>query len=611
MNHTNHFAMGVRVANFAAIDLPFEHQLKFDSEDTPAIIKKLRKYADLPYVFIVSDEQVKRVSEVLAVLRTIRSPCYPYALFTVAEADFKHDGMNMDIVQIGCVDPITIRKRIDDYACAKLRFDHGTLRIGSSVKPPQAVDVVIVGAGITGLYAANRLLQSGISFCILEKADRIGGIWSVYANATSRVNSSEGAYRLIEHKTRTNRDHSATREILEDLVRLARNVPDQLFLQTEVVRIAKNENRYHVSYNYNGRESEIESKGVILAINDRVGAPRKIEWADQAAFRGRIVDGISNQADGLDYRDQKVVIVGMGAFAVENARTALEGGATHVTVVCRRHGTVCPKIIDYLNFATPYDENFKHDKKSNFRNMVYWKKMYELSGATQPECWMAKVKHEGQTISVSDIWFVGHYLKKIETITGEISGMFPNGVVVDDQHRIYADIVVNCIGFERNASAAKTLCGFDEMYNNNYVDKDFLYLADAYIDDDAFNSFFGSSVLEMVKFYIEVYIKYFDNPRFADMMETAGIERIPIEDRKWSHYIAAANALINSHPDLYEIAAKQVSQRTHNFLQKHDIETYIEENKREWIDLHALLAGKPMQAAECLPYVFEKILDKK
>ena len=257
------------------------------------------------------------------------------------------------------------------------------------------------------------------------------------------------------------------------------------------------------------------------------------------------------------------------------------------------------------------NHQFEQYGKSNFRNMMYWKKMYDLSGATQPECWMGKVKHDGHTISVSDIWFVGHYLEKIRTVTGSISGMFETGVVVDGQRRIDADIVVNCIGFERNASLAQALCGYHEMTNINYVDKDFMYLADAYIDDDAFNSFFGSSVLEMAKFYLEVYIKYFDTPQYSDMMSTAGITMIPIEERKWSHYIAGATALIQHHPDLYEIANQQVAQRTDNFLEKHDLETYIEENKREWIDLHSMLAGRPMTAKECMPYVFEKLLPKK
>jgi hypothetical protein len=224
---------------------------------------------------------------------------------------------------------------------------------------------------------------------------------------------------------------------------------------------------------------------------------------------------------------------------------------------------------------------------------------------------MGNIKHKGHTISVSDIWFVGHYLKKIKTITGKINGLYANGVIIDGQLRIDADIIVNCIGFERNTTVAKALSGYREIYNTNFIDKDFMYLADAYIDNDAFNSFFGSSVLEMVKFYMKVYIMFFDNPQYSDVTNTDGIQKLPIEERKWSDYINAANALIRNYPEIHEIAKKQVSQRTQNFLESHDLETYIEENKREWIDMHTMLAGKSMNEADCLPYVFAKLLPKK
>ena len=64
-------------------------------------------------------------------------------------------------------------------------------------------------------------------------------------------------------------------------------------------------------------------------------------------------------------------------------------------------------------------------------------------------------------------------------------------------------------------------------------------------------------------------------------------------------------------PCIFETARKQVSERTDNFSEAHDLETYIFANKREWIDTHSLLAGKPMKAEECLPYLFQKLIDKK
>ena len=243
--------------------------------------------------------------------------------------------------------------------------------------------------------------------------------------------------------------------------------------------------------------------------------------------------------------------------------------------------------------------------------MLLWKKMYDLSGATQPECWMGKIKHDGHTISVSDIWFIGHYLKKLATIVGTITDMYEEGVIVDNRQRVEADVVVTCVGFHRNAFNVKALCDYTKMYNNNYMDKDLMYIADAYIDDDVFNSLFGSSVLEMAKFYMDVYLYFFNNDDYYSMIESDGLETIPIEDRKWSHYIAGAATLMKHYPAINEAARKQVSDRTRNFIEAHDLETYIVANKREWIDTHALLAGKPMRAEACLPYLFQKLIDKK
>ena len=146
------------------------------------------------------------------------------------------------------------------------------------------------------------------------------------------------------------------------------------------------------------------------------------------------------------------------------------------------------------------------------------------------------------------------------------------------------------------------------MYNNNYIDKDLMYLADAYLDDDVFNSFFGSSVLEMAKFFMAVYVRFFDSPEYDAMMQSPGIEKIPIEDRRWSHYIAGAGVLIRTYPPIYEMAKNQVAQRTKNFMEVHDLETFILENKREWIDTHSMLAGKKMKEEECLPYFFDRLL---
>ncbi len=612
----NYTATDMRIANFSDLDLSLKHLLTLDSQNVSSVLNEIRRYADLPYGYILAPAQIGFVNDLLTELKKIRSACFPYALFLIGGAGSNDAGLHIaetdvDIVSIDGRDAHQAEKIIAEYAQNRFVFDRDRLKIATGRQLPKKVDVVVVGAGVTGLYAADQLSKSNISFLVVDQRDIIGGIWSNYANAASQVNTSESGYRLVEKETRCNLDHSPTREILEDLVCLSRGVSDNIYLETRVDRIEKAEDAYTVNISNGKERAMVNSKGVILAINDRVGEPRSIDWPNQKLFQGDILSGTSDDAFGFNWKNKKAVIIGMGAFAIENARTALVGGAKHVTVVGRRHGTVCPKIIDYLNFTTPYDDSFKHDKKSNMRNMLLWKKLYDLSGATQPECWPAKVKHDGHTISVSDIWFIGHYLNKIATVAGDISGLTEKGVIVENHPPIEADVIVNCIGFHRNASSVNKLCNYEKMYNNNYVDQDLMYLADAHIDDDAFNSFFGSSVLEMAKFYLNVYVRFFNSEEYFSMIKSDGIKAISIEERKWSDYIAGAAALMNTYADIHEKARQQVSHRTKNFMEAHDLETYIAANKREWSDLHAFLAGRPMKPEECLPYVFQKLIDKK
>ncbi len=539
---TNQQVPLTRIANFTNVSFTTATVLTCDRQSVEETIAKIRMHADLPYVFVVSGEQAALVADILHHLKAIRSSCYPHALFVI-DGDFSSAGNSrLDIINIESALPGDIEAMINSYAGRRFIFDKNRLCIDNPAPLPVNVDVLIVGGGITGMYAADRLTKERISCCVIEKQEMIGGIWSMYANSTSQVNTSEGAYRLVEKDMRSNRDHSSAAEILEDLSQLSAEISEVIFTGTKAEWIERNEVCYRTRVRRNGKTETITSKGLILAINDRVGNPRTIAWENQHLFKGLLISGTSDESAAVDWQGQKVAVVGMGAFAVENARTALERGAEHVSVICRRHGTVCPKIIDYLNFATPYDDKFQHDRRSNIRNMMLWKKLYDASGATQPECWMGKIKHEGHTISVSDIWFIAHYLKKLETVTGTITGMYEHGVIVDQNHRIDADIVVNCVGFHRNAPLVKELCDYREIYNNNYVDKDFMYLADAYIDDDVFNSFFGSSVLEMTKFYLDVYIEFFNNPEYETMIQTEGIEKFPIEDRRWSQYILGAES---------------------------------------------------------------------
>src|SRR5215510_2210137 len=79
---------------------------------------------------------------------------------------------------------------------------------------PGDVDVVVVGAGFSGLYMLHRLRQLGFSTRVLEEADDVGGTWywNRYPGARCDIVTTDYTYsfdlrRDIEFATRVAAAH--------------------------------------------------------------------------------------------------------------------------------------------------------------------------------------------------------------------------------------------------------------------------------------------------------------------------------------------------------------------------------------------------------------------
>jgi methionine synthase II (cobalamin-independent)/thioredoxin reductase len=503
-------------------------------------------------------------------------------------------------------------EQLCDAVCARVRdmgsYDKRALSIplhSTQRLLPERVTVVVVGAGLLGLYAGNKLVQEGFDVIVLDRRAVAGGIWSLYANSTSQVNTSEGGYsvkELLPKESPANKDHSSTKEILGDLEALASQLGSRLRLGVTVNKVNKvsegEGGGYHLDLTTSDGSSRIiQARGVLMCINDRVGVPRPLD-VPMAPGSVQVVPGIADAAQvaGLEWRGKRVVIVGIGAFAVENARTALESGASHVTVVCRRMGTVCPKIIDYANFTADWDENFQHDMKGNAKQFQRWNRLYKQSGAVVPPGWPKQIKPKGQTISVSDIWFVAHKVGKLSTEVGEVKSLEPGAVCLKDGTRIECDVVVPCMGFLRNTDLCVRLTGLKNVCDTNYLDKNMMYLADAEIDDNAFNSFFGSSVLEYGKFFTNVFMEGLRREEeLGSALWGPDVPRVAITDRAWSQYITSAKRLVTSDSVINTHARQQVDLRTKQFFKNLPTEAYEAANRQDWEDLHVLLGATPEQ----------------
>ena len=62
------------------------------------------------------------------------------------------------------------------------------------------LDVVVIGAGFSGLYALHKVRELGLRACILERADAVGGTWlfNRYPGARCDIESVEYSYSFSD-----------------------------------------------------------------------------------------------------------------------------------------------------------------------------------------------------------------------------------------------------------------------------------------------------------------------------------------------------------------------------------------------------------------------------
>src|SRR3954462_7114511 len=62
-------------------------------------------------------------------------------------------------------------------------------------------EVIVIGAGLAGLWAGIQLAEKGIPFTILEKSGEVGGTWKVnrYPGVAVDVNSFSYSYANVRY----------------------------------------------------------------------------------------------------------------------------------------------------------------------------------------------------------------------------------------------------------------------------------------------------------------------------------------------------------------------------------------------------------------------------
>lgn len=478
--------------------------------------------------------------------------------------------------------------------------------LGVTRAPPLETNAVVVGAGLSGVAVAAELVTSCAmtELAIIEKTHSAGGVWTHQANSYSRVNSSEPAYRLprrcgFSSKKDTPTNHTPAHQIIECFSQLIHEyeLHSKLYKMCNVESVTKREDGskgWLVEGTQGQHAFTTKCKLAVLCTNRRLGAPRELNFPGEKDFKGVIARGLNSDAEQLVWND-RVVIVGMGAFALEHMRTALERRAPYCSILCRRRGTVCPQVVDWVNFVRPVEPDFMKETTGSSVIQNAWRESYIASGAKPPDCWSEKprmLKPDGHTVSTSDLFFVAHWLKVAATFVGEVETFVPDGIVTKDWGELPSalmpcGVVIKCVGFEINKANEKIL-GRKNMRGIGLVDDQLWTVLEAHLDKSFFSLPFGSSYLASANFMAATIGRFWNK---KDMMAAALTTPI---NCTLSHFTAAdvfdsMTEVQKVVPEVSEIIYDKIIGTIDRFNAALNFKDYLDRNETMWSEYHELL----------------------
>jgi cation diffusion facilitator CzcD-associated flavoprotein CzcO len=206
----------------------------------------------------------------------------------------------------------------------------------------ETVDVLIVGAGFSGLYLLDRLRTRGFKVRVVEGGSGLGGIWYWNCYPGARVDSPCWVYQFSREELWREWNWSEVYPGFEEMRAYFAFVDRKLGLSRDIrfdtwVRAAKfDEARREWRIQVAGRETEnieLRARFLLLCIGFAAKpyfAP--IEGID--SFRGICHHTALWPQEGVDFHGKRVGIIGTGASGIQVAQEAAREAA-HLTVFQR------------------------------------------------------------------------------------------------------------------------------------------------------------------------------------------------------------------------------------------------------------------------------------
>lgn len=184
-------------------------------------------------------------------------------------------------------------------------------------------DVVVIGAGMAGLYMLHRLRGLGMSAIAFEAGDDVGGTWywNRYPGARVDIESQEYSFSFseeLEREWRWSERYAAQPEILAYL----NHVADRFDLRRDIrfatrasgLRWKEGEKRWSVQTD----RGEAVSGRFVVAATGCLSVPNEPAFPGQATFAGAAYHTGRWPHEGVDFSGKRVAVIGTGSSAIQS-----------------------------------------------------------------------------------------------------------------------------------------------------------------------------------------------------------------------------------------------------------------------------------------------------
>jgi 4-hydroxyacetophenone monooxygenase len=396
-------------------------------------------------------------------------------------------------------DPQKVAKMLSVALAEDVPADYGPLlaeELGTKSRdveftapPPEGFEVVIIGAGLSGICAAIKLRQANIAFTILEKNTGIGGTWFENKYPGVGVDTPSHLYSFSFAKnTKWTRYFAKANEVHDYLSSLVDEygIRSHVRFATEVERADYDDDagQWVIRANQGGERTTVHASALISAVG-MVNRPSVPEIPGLETFDGPVMHTAA--WDPLvSLVDKHVAVVGTGASAMQLVPTIVDE-AKGVTIFQRSKQWALPhpnyqravspdvrllmdeipfyigwyrlrsfwNFSDRLHATIQVDPQWEHPERSvnasNERHRTFLTRYItdqlggrdDLVAACVPD-----YPPYGKRPLIDNGWFRMLLRDDVELINEGVASVSPHHVQSDSGHRYPADVLVMATGFK-------------------------------------------------------------------------------------------------------------------------------------------------------------------